>query len=142
MSDYATKKDVQDIVNKAFGELAELIGEFATNVDQKFQEVDQRFEQVDQNLDTLGVNVTRLDSYMNKTNIRLAKIERKLSSMDDKLEALENDIKEIYKLLNKKQDKARNTKGLKGKDLELYIIDTHKFILKIAKESNITLPKY
>ena len=44
MSDYATKQDVQEIVdkaiNKAVNSLAEIISDFATQVDERFEQVD------------------------------------------------------------------------------------------------------
>lgn len=53
MSDYATKDDVQEIVNKAVDDLTQIIGNFA-------QQVDDRFNKVESDIRDLKVSLDRL----------------------------------------------------------------------------------
>lgn len=47
MSDYATKKDVEDIVNKAVDDLSEVIANFANQVDQRFTTLEARVDSLE-----------------------------------------------------------------------------------------------
>ncbi len=141
------KQDVQEIVDNAVSDLADIIGTFATNVDNRFEQVDKRFDQMDKRFDKLENRVGNLEgrvgsleSGQRESSRKLANLEEGVKNIDNRLEAIENDVKEIYLLLNKKQDRVVSVKGLKGKDLEEYIVSTYSNIVQIAKEANIKLP--
>ena len=141
-----TKQDKQDIqeivdvtVNKAVGDLAEIISEFATNVDKRFEQVDKRFEQVDKRFEQLEGRVGRLESGQSEINAKLGLITNRLDDIDGRLMAVENDIHDIYLMLASKQDK-KPIKKLKGKNLEQYVLETYNNLVAIAKEQGIKLP--
>jgi peptidoglycan hydrolase CwlO-like protein len=147
------KKDIQEIVdktvNKAVSDLAEVISEFATNVDQRFTGVENRLDNLETKVDNLETKVDNLEGRVGslesgqiETNLLLHAIEAKLGTVEDKLEALQNDIKEIYRMFNKKQDKLTimNVKNLTRKERDKYIIDSYNIIKQLAKEEHIKLP--
>ena len=53
MSDYATKQEVQEIVNKAVTDLSEVIAIFAQQVDARFNLVESRLDEQDKKFDRL-----------------------------------------------------------------------------------------
>lgn len=69
MSDYVTKKDVEEIVGKAVGkaveDLSEVIANFANQVDQRFVALETRVDKLDAKFDrllnTVDAFVKRLD---------------------------------------------------------------------------------
>jgi hypothetical protein len=44
MAEYATKQDVQEIVDKAVADLSEIIANFARQVDERFVRVENRLD--------------------------------------------------------------------------------------------------
>lgn len=83
MTDYVTKKDVEDIVDKAVNravtELSEVIASFATDVDKRFTEVDMRLMKIEHRLDTVEA---RLDSHEKKFDTLLNSIDRLIDRID------------------------------------------------------------
>jgi hypothetical protein len=67
MSEYATKKDVQEIVDKAVADLSDVIAGFAQQVDTRFNEVERRLDEHDKKFDhllsTIDSFVARIDRY-------------------------------------------------------------------------------
>jgi DNA repair ATPase RecN len=53
MSEYATKKDVQEIVDKAVNDLSAVMSQFANDVNDRFDKVDARFERIEERLEKL-----------------------------------------------------------------------------------------
>lgn len=59
MSEYATKDDVQSIVNKAVDDLSEVISIFAAQVDNRFNELEDKVDKLQTDVSSI---LNRLDS--------------------------------------------------------------------------------
>lgn len=83
MADYATKKDVEEVVDRAVGkvvsELSEVIASFAGDVDRRFTEVDMRLMKIDHRLDAIEA---RLDAHEQKFDRLLNSIDRIMNRID------------------------------------------------------------
>lgn len=161
MSDYATKEDVKEIVGEAVAELGGIISDLVTHVDGRFEKVDKRFDKMDKRFDAADKRFDKMDKRFDKMDKRFdaadkrtdglankvdsleqeqAKTNQLLLNIEGRLEAIENDVRDIYFILNTKQDKKAPMKKLKGKNLEQYVLETYNNLLQIAKEANIKLP--
>lgn len=63
MAEYATKEDVQQIVDKAVTDLSEIIADFSHQVDYRFNEVEARQRELDRKFEHL---VTTIDSFVGR----------------------------------------------------------------------------
>ena len=67
MSAYATKEEVQEIVDKAVTDLSEIIGNFAQQVDARFKKVEKELSELREShqrlLNTIDGFVGRIDRY-------------------------------------------------------------------------------
>jgi len=67
MSAYATKEEVQEIVDKAVTDLSEIIGNFAQQVDARFNKVEKELSELREShqrlLNTIDGFVGRIDRY-------------------------------------------------------------------------------
>ena len=67
MADYASKQEVQEIVDKAVTDLSEIIASFAQQVDHRFSKVEQELSELKAShhrlLNTIDGFVTRIDRY-------------------------------------------------------------------------------
>jgi chromosome segregation ATPase len=88
MTDYATKNDVQEIVDKAVDDLSEIIQSFAKDVDSKFNQLEERMDKVERNLDRL---TNTLDAFLK----RLDDIEIDNHARDAQLARLERWIEQV-----------------------------------------------
>jgi len=83
MSDQITKKDVEEIVgkvvDKAVGELSEVIASFATQVDKRFNKVDKRFDQVDMHFIRIEDRLDRVEKRLDEHDVKFDKL---LNTMD------------------------------------------------------------
>lgn len=82
MSEYATKKDVQEIVNNAVTDLSEIIAGFAQQVDDRFNKIENEIIDLkvshDKLLNTVDAFISRIDSYETEMTARDAQFERLL----------------------------------------------------------------
>lgn len=86
MADYATKNDVEEIVNKAVSkavaDLSEIISSFATQVDERFNHVDERLDKLENSyqrlLNTIDGFVARIDNYETEMTARDNQFEKLL----------------------------------------------------------------
>jgi chromosome segregation ATPase len=83
MADYATKNEVQDIVNKAVDDLSEIIQSFAQNVDERFDHLEKKVDKLENQFghlnNTLDTFLKRLDDIETDNHARdaqLARLER------------------------------------------------------------------
>lgn len=78
MSDYATKKDVKEIVNKAVEDLSGIITGVVQQVDRRFNEVEdkimnlesimnKRFDNIDNGLKSINTKIERLNERLEKS---------------------------------------------------------------------------
>lgn len=92
MADYATKEDVQVIVNKAVDkavdDLSEIIQTFAQSVDNRFNEVEARLDGLDEKYNEL---ITTLDKFLK----RLDDMEANNAARDAQLARLERWIEQV-----------------------------------------------
>ncbi|MCA9344483.1 hypothetical protein KC946_01475 [Candidatus Saccharibacteria bacterium] len=88
MADYATKDDVQKIVNSAVDDLSEIIQSFAQNVDNRLNIIDDRLAKVEKSLDRL---TNTIDAFVK----RLDDIETDNTSRDAQLARLERWIEQV-----------------------------------------------
>lgn len=88
MAEYATKNDVQEIVNKAVEDLSDIIQSFAQNVDDRFNKLETRVDKIERNLDRL---TDTLDHFLK----RLDDIEDDNVARDAQLARLERWIEQI-----------------------------------------------
>lgn len=91
MANYATKVDVQNIVNSAVDDLSNIIQSFAQNVDERFDALEKRVTKVEESLDrltsTLDAFVKRLDDMETENTARdaqLARLERWIEQVASK----------------------------------------------------------
>lgn len=102
MPTYATKDDVQVVVNKAVDDLSQVIQSFAQNVDERFNKVEEDIARLDTRLDRLetdvaGLNqkydhlITTLDSFLK----RLDDMEANNTARDAQLARLERWIEQV-----------------------------------------------
>lgn len=67
MAEYATKEEVQEIVDKAVTDLSEIIANFAQQVDSRFNSVEAKQQELDKKFDrllgTIDSFVGRIDRY-------------------------------------------------------------------------------
>jgi septal ring factor EnvC (AmiA/AmiB activator) len=86
MPNYATKQDVQEIVeravNKAVDDLSEVIAGFAQQVDARFNDVEHRLAKLEGNIDrletTLDAFLARIDRYETEQAARDRQFQRLL----------------------------------------------------------------
>lgn len=86
MNEYATKNDVQEIVNtavnKAVTDLSEIIATFAGQVDDRFNRVEERLDKLEAShqrlLNTVDAFVARIDTYETEQTARDAQFARLL----------------------------------------------------------------
>jgi septal ring factor EnvC (AmiA/AmiB activator) len=88
MADYATKIEVQEIVNKAVDDLSEIIQSFAHNVDVRFNKVEADIAELNKKYDHL---ITTLDTFLK----RLDNIEIDNRARDAQLARLERWIEQV-----------------------------------------------
>ena len=88
MADYATKKDIEEIVNKAVDDLTNIIQDFATAVDERFTKVEAR-------LDRLEASHERLFNTLDAFLKRLDDIEADNAARDAKYDRLERWVQQI-----------------------------------------------
>jgi hypothetical protein len=88
MADYATKNDVQKIVNKAVDDLSEIIQTFAQSVDNRFNEVEDRLDGLDEKYNEL---INTLDKFLK----RLDAMEANNAARDAQLARLERWIEQV-----------------------------------------------
>ncbi len=88
MADYATKDDVQVIVNKAVDDLSQVIQAFAQNVDERFDKVESDIAELNKKYDQL---VSTLDKFLK----RLDDIEIDNTARDAQLARLERWIERV-----------------------------------------------
>jgi septal ring factor EnvC (AmiA/AmiB activator) len=88
MADYATKIEVQEIVNKAVDDLSEIIQSFAHNVDERFNKVEADIAELNKKYDHL---ITTLDTFLK----RLDNIEIDNRARDAQLARLERWIEQV-----------------------------------------------
>lgn len=81
MADYATKQDVQKIVDKAVEDLSEVITTFA-------HQVDQRFNKIEKDIIDLKASHDRLLNTMDKFVARLDTMEIESAAKDERFERL------------------------------------------------------
>ena len=67
MAEYASKDDVQEIVDKAVTDLSEIIAHFGQQIDTRFNEVEARQRELDRKFDrllnTIDTFIGRIDRY-------------------------------------------------------------------------------
>ena len=88
MADYATKVDVQEVVNKAVDDLSEIIQTFAQHVDNRFNELEKR-------VDKLEAQFERLNDTLHAFLKRLDDIEADNTARDAQLARLERWIEQV-----------------------------------------------
>lgn len=120
-------------VNKAVGDLADIVSESATNVDKRFGAMDKRFDRID-------VALAEHTSQISDLQVSTIRVVNKLDDIEGRLLALENDIKDIYKMLATQQTTISSTSKFKSKPLEGQVLEAYKSILQIAKDAGIKLP--
>ena len=80
MTDYATKKDVENIVEKAVEDLSEVISTFAQQVDERFNKVEKDIKDIKRSIDrltnTIDGFVKRLDDQDIENAARDAQFEK------------------------------------------------------------------
>lgn len=90
MVQYATKNDVQEVVDKAVDDLSLVIKEFAYHIDQRFNDLEARVAKIEVNLEKL---IVTLDHFLK----RLDNIEADNAARDAQYARLERWIQEIAK---------------------------------------------
>lgn len=90
MAEYATKDDVQQIVDKAVDELSGIINNFASAVDERFNKVEARLDKLeashDRLVNTLDAFLKRLDDIEKDNearNAQYARLERWVQQIAD-----------------------------------------------------------
>lgn len=80
MAEYATKEDVQKIVNDAVSDLSDIINNFASQVDSRFSEVEKRLDRLEDShqklLNTIDGFLKRLDEIETEQLARDRQVER------------------------------------------------------------------
>ena len=100
---YATKKDVEEIVNKtvknAVTDLSNVISEFAGHVDARFTAVDVRFDKVDEKFKEVDARFDKVDEKFEEVDARFDKVDEKFEGVyskfdrvDARFDALDTDI--------------------------------------------------
>ena len=97
MANYATKQDVQDIVNKAVEDLAGIIIDFSNQVALKFEKVDERLDRIEARLDSIEVCLNKLEGQMGSVLRRLADQDDRLTSVENALHNLQIEVLELRK---------------------------------------------
>ncbi len=94
MADYATKKDVEEIVgrvvNKAVDDLTDVIAQFSSRVDERFNRLEARVDKLEENFERLN---NTLDAFLK----RLDDIEKDNYARDHEIERLKRWIEQIAK---------------------------------------------
>ena len=81
MAEYATKNEVETIVNKAVVELTDVIKTFMFQVDERFNKLEARMDEFDRKLDQL---TTTIDGFV----ARIDRYETELAARDSQFEEL------------------------------------------------------
>jgi peptidoglycan hydrolase CwlO-like protein len=79
MSDYATKKEVQEIVDKAVTDLSEVISGFAKQVDTRFNKLETKVDKLELKVDALGFKVNEIEARLDEQE---KKFDRLLNTID------------------------------------------------------------
>lgn len=115
MAEYATKNDVQMIVdkavNKAVDDLSQVIQAFATNVDKRFDAVDARFEAVDRRFDRIEDRLLHLEKGQRELLERVERIEDTLLNMT-------SDIRDVLDRIFKLEKRFPSLTEAEVRDLE------------------------
>jgi len=90
MAEYATKKDVQEIVDKAVDDLSMVIKDFAVRVDERFNELEARVDRLEKQFERLN---NTLDEFLK----RLDDIEKDNIARDAQYARMERWIQQIAK---------------------------------------------
>lgn len=88
MANYATKDDVQEVVNKAVDDLSQVIQIFAHNVDDRFNRLEEKADKFERNFNKL---TNTLDAFLK----RLDDIEADNTARDAQLARLERWIEQV-----------------------------------------------
>jgi len=82
MAEYATKQEVQEIVDKAVTDLSEIIANFAQQVDTRFNSIEAKQQELDKKFDrllgTIDSFVGRIDRYESEQLARDSQFNRLL----------------------------------------------------------------
>lgn len=104
-----------------------------------------RFEALEKGQDELKTaqqetnrRLDNLETSQRETTGRLTKLEQRFDTFEGKLEAIENDIKELYAMIQATPE--IKTKTDFKQYAESVILDAHKRLQALAKESGVTLP--
>ncbi len=101
MADYATKQDVQEIVDKAVGkavtDLSEVIAQFASNVDGRFNKVEADITDMKEDIADLNKKYDRLLDTIDAFIKRIDDNETENAARDSQLARLERWIEQIAK---------------------------------------------
>ena len=87
MSQFATKKDVEEIVGRVVGEL---LNEALQLISLRFKEVDKRFDQIDRRFEQIDARLDRMDK-------RLDRLEYKMDEIADKVDHHTVDIRTLQR---------------------------------------------
>lgn len=90
MSDYATKKQLDDAMAKQTSEIVDVLHTFMTQVSNEFTKVNKRLDELDEKYDRL---LNTIDGFIG----RIDKYESELATRDAKIDRLERWIIEISK---------------------------------------------
>lgn len=106
MSQYATKKDVQEIVDKAVTDLAAVMSGFADSVDKRFDAVDIRFSRIEARLDAHEEEFRKMnakyDHLINTIDSFIARIDR----YETELAARDNQFNKLLEWARKVSEKT------------------------------------
>ena len=101
MADYATKQDVQEIVDKAVGkavtDLSEVIAQFASNLDGLFKKVEADITDIKEDIADLNKKYDRLLDTIDAFIKRIDDNETENAARDSQLARLERWIEQIAK---------------------------------------------
>lgn len=91
MQSYATKEDVQEIVNKSVDDISQIVQSFAQNIDERFNKIEGEIAKISSSYDrllaTLDSFLKRLDDHEADNTARdaqVARLERWIEQIADK----------------------------------------------------------
>ena len=107
---YATKQDIQVIVNKAVEDIASIICDLSQQIDDRFNRLEARLDKLELRMDRLEARMDSLEFRMTTLEARMTSLEDRMTTLEGRVIALENDVKELYRIT----DKLRQEGELKG----------------------------
>lgn len=107
-------------------------------VENRLDGVEGRLEKVEGRLEKVE---NSLDSFKNETHHRLSALEKSSEIIERKIDMLDEDVKSLYKLIDRIEKTQTGDKKFLQLDLEQKVLRLYRELQATAKQAGISLPR-